>query len=78
MRRKGTELYYQLVQELMTAEGLCQRTAEYELVIRAMQRHQRQGFTTFYIAKQLQRKWGMDIATYYRRLARARQTICIP
>lgn len=78
MRQKGNALYWDLVAETMKREALSQREAEYALTLYTLKRYHRQGHSTRQIALHLHKVWGLCPMTYYRRLAKARQTICIP
>lgn len=62
----------------MRKEGLHQRDAELSLFIRTVLKHHEEGVSDYTIAKRLHSAWGLHHTTYYRRLAKARQTICIP
>ncbi len=75
---RTTELYWQLVQSMMSLEGLYQRAAEVEVFRRHVKRARENGFPHRTIQRQLTEMWGLSHGAYYRRLARARQTICIP
>lgn len=78
MLNKGTDQYWALVADLMRREGMGQREAEYALTIRWILRYSQQGHRAHPIILRLEAQWGLHSTTLYRRLAKARQTICIP
>ena len=77
VRRKTTPLYWRLVQQVMDEEQCDQQTAEDTLLIREATRYGMAGWSQHQIAKQLKQQWGIARASYYRRLAKARATVCI-
>jgi len=78
MQKRTNQIYWDLVQQVMDDTCLNQKCAEHHLVLQTILKYHRQGFSTHTIAKRLHQQWGLDITTYYRRLAKARRTICIP
>ena len=78
MRKVATVQYWDAVGDLMAREGVGQRQAEHLLIVRALTEAARNGTTARQAIPRLQARWGLSQAMYYRRLARARQTICLP
>ena len=77
MQRKTTPLYWQLVQETMDREQLTQQAAEELLVIEEAVKYLRAGWSHYQIGIRLQAMWGLNRTTYWRRIRKARQTVCI-
>ena len=73
-----TERYWELLEREMDRQRLPQRQAEMTLFIRIIKANRHRGFSHRHIARRLHVVWGLGERTYYRRLAKARQTICIP
>ena len=77
MQRKTTALYWALVHHTMQEEGCSQSEAELLLVITEAVKYRMAGWSHYQIGTRLQAMWGLNRSTYWRRLKKARQTVCI-
>lgn len=77
MQRKSTQLYWDLVQQTMDREQVNQQLAEDLLLVNVAIEYGRAGWSQYQIARRLEKLWGFHHITYYRRIKKARQTVCI-
>lgn len=79
MRTKANHTFFSLVSKLMEAEGLNQREAEHQVMVRAILKQQRSGQLSLHaIILRLANLWGMHYVTIYRHVKREQLTRCIP
>lgn len=73
-----TATYWEQVTRLMDRDGLNQREAAQALFVSIVRKERFAGHAHDLIFTRLHQRWGISHGTYYRRLAKARRTICIP